>query len=673
MMHLLDERSINTIMREDLKSVDPAAQSLLKTAALKKIDTAFERAERLKPCPIGHQGACCKMCHMGPCRLVGKEEEAEGVCGATLPVVTARNFARMVAAGTAAHSDHARDLANTLLAVARGEAKDFQIKDVRKLNRVAGYLGINVEGKSVNETAEKVALKFLEQFGQQRGELAYLSRAPKKRQEIWKKLGIAPRAIDREVVEMMHRTTMGVDQEANNIMLGAMRAALADGWGGSMMGTDISDILFGTPRPVKTKASLDVFKEDHVNVVVHGHEPTFAEMLVVASEDKELDAYAKTKGAKGVNLVGMCCTANEILVRHGIPTAGGFLQQELGIITGMVEAMVVDVQCIMPAIGELSKKFHTKIVTTTPKGRMKDAVHIDYDEHHALDLAKKVIRLAIDNFPNRKKEDVSPANVKPADVIAGFSDEYIEYMQGGLYRGSYRPLNDAIIAGRIRGVVGLAGCNNPRISQDSMHNFLTRELIKNDVLVVQTGCSAMASAKAGYMTPENALENAGQGLREVCEAIGIPPVLHMGSCVDNSRILTVASHIAEEGGLGDDIGGLPAVGIAPEWMSEKAIAIGTYFAASGVPIIFGAGSPVAASKTLKDIMENKWWDMVTAGFYFEEDPGKILEMALKLIDTAREKLKIRKYEPGRFGTERVLMDMAARRAASFATPHGENV
>lgn len=660
-------------MKENLRSVDPAAQVLLKTAADKNLKTSFDRAEKLKPCPIGHSGACCKMCHMGPCRLTGKEEEAEGVCGATLPVVAARNFARMVAAGTAAHSDHARDLANTLLAVARGEAKDFQIKDVRKLNRVAGYLGINVEGKSVNEVAEKVALKYLDQFGQQRGELIYLSRAPKRRQEIWKKLGLAPRAIDREVVEMMHRTTMGVDQEPNNIMLGAMRAALADGWGGSMIGTDISDILFGTPKPVKAKAGLDVFKEDHVNLVVHGHEPSFAEMLVVAVDDPEITAYAKSKGAKGVNLVGMCCTANEILVRHGIATAGGFLQQELGLLTGMVEAMVVDVQCIMPAIAQLSKNYHTKIITTTPKGKMRDAVHIEYDEHHGLDIAKKAVRLAIDNFQNRKIEKVAPANVKPADMIAGFSDEYIEYMQGGQYRASYRPLNDAIIAGRIRGVVGLAGCNNPRITQDSLHNFLSREFIKNDVLVVQTGCSAHASGKAGYMTPENALENAGPGLREVCEAIGIPPVLHLGSCVDNSRILTIASKIANEGGLGDDIGGLPAVGIAPEWMSEKAIAIGTYFAASGVPIIFGAESPVSASKVLKDIMENKWWDMVTAGFYFEADPGKILELALKLIDTAREKLKIRKYEPGAFGTERVLMDMAARRSASFATPHGEDV
>ncbi|HWR73527.1 MAG TPA: anaerobic carbon-monoxide dehydrogenase catalytic subunit, partial [Nitrospirota bacterium] len=634
------------------------------------IETCFDRAQKLKPCPIGEVGACCKVCHMGPCRLVGKEEEAEGVCGATLPVVVARNFARMVAAGTAAHSDHARDLVNTLLAVARGEAKDFQIKDVRKLNRVAGYLGINIEGKNVNKVAEEVALMFLEQFGQQRGVLAYLSRAPKKRQEIWKKLGIEPRAVDRECTETLHRTSMGVDQDPDNIMLGALRTSLADGWGGSMIGTDISDILFGTPKPVKTQNSLEVFMDDHVNLVVHGHEPTFAESLVAMTDDPEIVAYAKSKGAKGVNLVGMCCTANEILIRHGIHTAGGFLQQELGIVTGLVEAMVVDVQCIMPAIAQVAKNFHTKIVTTTPKGKMIDAVHIQYDEHHANDIAKQVIRLAIDNYPNRKKELVSHANVKPADVIAGFSDEYIEYMQGGLYRGSYRPLNDAIIAGRIRGAVGIAGCNNPRICQDSIHNFLVRELIKNDVLVLQTGCSAHAAGKAGYMTPEMALENAGPGLREVCEAIGIPPALHLGACVDNSRILTITSKIAEEGGLGDDIGGLPAVGIAPEWMSEKAIAIGTYFAASGVPIIFGAGSPVGASKYLKEMMEKKWWDMLNAGFYFEEDPGKILELTLKLIDAAREKLKIRKYEPGRFGTERVLMDMAARRAGSFATPHG---
>ena len=657
--------------KENLKSVDPGAQVLLKTAADKGYKTAFDRAEKMKQCPIGHSGACCKMCHMGPCRLTGKEEEAEGVCGATLPVVAARNFARMVAAGTAAHSDHARDLANTLLAVARGEAKDFHIKDVRKLNRVAGDLGIDVEGKSTNEVAEKVALKYLEQFGQQKGELAYLSRAPKKRQEIWKKLGIAPRAIDREVVEMMHRTTMGVDQEPNNIMLGAMRTALADGWGGSMMGTDIADILFGTPKPVKARASLDVFKKDFVNVVVHGHEPSFAEMLVVATEDPEMIAYAKSKGAKGLNLVGMCCTANEILVRHGIATAGGFLQQELGLLPGMVEAMVVDVQCIMPAISQLAKHYHTKIITTTPKGKMMDAVHIEYDEHHGLDIAKKVVRLAADNYPNRKQSEVAPANVQVHDAIAGFSDEYIEYMQGGEYRASYRPLNDAIIAGRIRGVVGLAGCNNPRITQDSLHNFLTREFIKRDVLVVQTGCSAHASAKAGYMTAENAIENAGPGLREVCEAIGIPPVLHLGSCVDNSRILTIASKIANEGGLGDDIGGLPAVGIAPEWMSEKAIAIGLYFAASGVPIIFGASSPVSASKVMKDMMENKWWETLNAGFYFEEDGAKILELALKLIDTARDKLKIRKYEQGAFGGERVLMDMAARRGSTFATPHGE--
>jgi carbon-monoxide dehydrogenase catalytic subunit len=357
----------------------------------------------------------------------------------------------------------------------------------------------------------------------------------------------------------------------------------------------------------------------------------------------------------------MCCTANEILVRHGIATAGGFLQQELGLITGMVEAMVVDVQCIMPAISQLAKRYHTKIITTTHKGKMSDAIHIEYDEHHGLDIAKKVVRLAVDNYPNRKKEEVSPANIKSADAIAGFSDEYIEYMQGGRFRGSYRPLNDAIIAGRIRGAVGLAGCNNPRISQDSIHNFLTRELIKNDVLVLQTGCSAMASAKAGYMTPENALENAGPGLREVCEAIGIPPVLHLGSCVDNSRILTIVSHIAEEGGLGDDIGGLPAVGIAPEWMSEKAIAIAFYAVASGLYVIFGVESPVGASPTIQKMMSEGWEKMLGGKMEFIVPKEEILAATLAHIDKKRDALKLRKYEKGNFGVEKVLLDMAARR------------
>ncbi len=653
-----------------MKSANEAAERIIEWGEEHRLETCFERAERIKPCPIGETGACCKVCHMGPCRLVGKnaEEEAKGICGATLPTVAARNIVRMIAAGTAAHSDHARDMALTLLAVATGEAKDFQIKDVRKLYRVASILDIEFEGRPVNDVAKDVALKFIEDFSRQKGELNYLKRAPKKTQERWKKWGIAPRNIDREIAEAMHRTSVGVDHDPDNLLLHGLRTALADGWGGCMIATDITDILFGTPRPVKGEASFGIFKEDEVNIVVHGHEPSLAEMIVDVASEPEMIAYAQSKGAKGINLGGMCCTANEVLMRHGIPTAGGFTNQELGIMTGLVDAMSVDVQCIMPAVTEISKKFHTKIITTSPKAKIPGAVHIEYDEHRAREIAREIVKLAIDNFQNRKREGSHVTDKFP--VVAGFSHEYIEYMQGGRWRALYMPLNDAIIAGRIRGVVGLAGCDNPRVPSTGIHRYLATELIKNDVLIVSTGCGSAACGTAGYLTPEMALEHAGPGLREVCEAIGIPPILHLGACVDNSRILTILSAMAEEGGLSDEIGGMPGVGIAPEWMSEKAIAIGCYFAASGVPVIFGGESPVGASQEVTRLMTEVWFERFKGAMHFEPDPEKMLAMALDYIDKAREALKLRKYEPGRFGTERVLMDMAARRELERAAkPH----
>lgn len=656
--------------KKKIKSANKEASRIIDWAESQKIETCFDRAEKVKPCPIGASGACCKVCHMGPCRFVGKnaEQEARGVCGATLPTIAARNFLRMIAAGTAAHSDHARGMAFTLLAVANGETKDFKITDVKKLYKVAGILDIEFEGRNVNDVAKDVALKLIEDFGRQHGEINYLKRAPKKTQERWRKWGIIPRGIDREVCETMHRTNIGVDHDPDHLLLQGLRTSLADGWAGSMISTDVTDILFGTPKPVKAEASFGIFKKDEVNLVVHGHEPLLAETIVDVASEPEMTAYAKSKGAKGINLGGMCCTANEILMRHGIPTAGGFTNQELGIITGLIDALTVDVQCIMPAITELSKKFHTKIITTSEKAKIQGAIHVEFHEHKAKETAREIIKLAIDNFQNRKAQGEYISEKFP--VIAGFSQEYIEYMQGGKWRASFRPLNDAIIAGRVRGVVGLAGCDNPRVPSTGLHRYLATELIKNDVLIVSTGCGSAACGTAGYLTPEMALEHAGPGLREVCEAIGIPPILHLGACVDNSRILTIASAMAEEGGLSDEIGGMPAVGIAPEWMSEKAVAIGCYFAASGVPVIFGGESPVEASKEITKILTEVWFERFKGAFHFEPDPEKILAMALDYIDRARAELKLKKYEAGRFGTERVLMDMAARREIERAAkPH----
>ncbi len=652
-------------MGKVVRSANKAAQEIIEWGEEHNVSNCFDRAQKMKPCPIGESGACCRICHIGPCRLIGSksEQEATGVCGATLSTVVARNFLRMAVSGTAAHSDHARDMAFTLLAVAKGEAKGFKIADEAKLHKMANILEIEVAERDVNEIAKDVATTLLDDFGRQKGEINYLKRAPEKTQERWKKWGIVPRGVDREVCEAMHRTHMGVDHDPDELLLSALRVSLADGWAGSMIATDISDVLFGTPKALQGQAGLGIFKENEVNIVVHGHEPSLAEVIVDVASDPEMVEYAQSMGADGINLGGMCCTANEVLMRNGIPTAGGFTNQELAVMTGLVDAMTVDVQCIMPAITEMSKRFHTQVIATSPKAHFTHAQHVPYDEHRAWEVAQEIVKMAIDNFPNRKQEGFR--STAQTGLVAGFSHEYVEYMQGGRMRSSFRPLNDAIMAGRIRGVVGLAGCDNPRVPAQGLHRFLAQELIQADVLVVSTGCGSHACQSAGYLTPEMALENAGPGLREVCEALGIPPILHLGSCVDNTRILTILSAMAEEGGLSDEIGGMPGVGIAPEWMSEKAIAIGTYFAASGVPVIYGGSSPVGASKEVTHLMTEVWFDRFKGAMHFEPDPEKMLSMALDYIDKARESLKLRKYEPGKFGVERVLMDMADRRETSF--------
>jgi anaerobic carbon-monoxide dehydrogenase catalytic subunit len=646
---------------KDIKSIDQATLEMLEKAHQDGCSTAFDRADAIKPCPIGAEGSCCKNCAMGPCRVPlakGKEETPEdkkkrrGVCGATAETIGARNFVRMIAAGSAAHGDHGRRVTELFRAVAEGKAPGYKIKDEQKLLQLALEFGIKIGDRSNEEIARDIAELVEKDFGKQEGELLCIRRAPLKRQEIWRKLGVVPRGIDREVVEAMHRTHMGVDQDYRNLMAQGTRAALADGWGGSMLATDLQDIMFGTPSPLLSQINLGVLKEEDVNIIIHGHEPALAEILAVVTQDPEIVAYARTKGAKGINLVGMCCTANEILMRHGVPIGGNFLQQELAIVTGAVEAMIVDVQCIMQGLSDVAQCYHTRLITTDERSRIQGATHIQFDDKNALETGKQIVRMAIDNFPNRTSKVRIPH--QKSDMIAGFSHETITYLLGGLFRASYRPLNDNIINGRIRGVAGVVGCNNPRVTHDDIHVTLVKELIKNDVLVLQTGCSAMATAKAGLMVPE-AAKYAGEGLASVCETVGIPPVLHLGACVDNCRILVAATAMVKEGGLGDDISDLPAAGCAPEWMSEKAISIGQYFVASGVYTIFGVTWPTLGSRELTDYLFKDHEKLYGGKWDFETDPLKMAALMIQHIDKKRKALGIDKAR------ERVLFDMAMRR------------
>jgi len=650
-------------------SIDVASQEMIARSHELGIETIFDRALTMKQCAIGVQGTCCKNCSMGPCRLplpkagIEGEDERKGLCGATANTIAARNFIRMIAGGASAHSDHGRGVAEVFLSVAKKETDAYKIKDYEKLVEVAKYLGVattvEVDGEELDRDLDEVALETAEialaEWGKPTGHVLSVKLAPKARYELWKKMGVLPRNIDREIVEIMHRTHMGVDQDYKNLMKQGTRAAIADGWGGSLLATDLQDILFGTPYPLQSEANLGVMKEDHVNIVIHGHEPILSEMIVAVSQKQEIIDYAKSKGAAGIQLSGICCTANELLQRHGIPLCGNFLQQELAIITGAVDAMVVDIQCIMQNIANVANCFHTKIITTHPIARMEQdtTIHIEFDEHHAVEDAERIVKMAIDNFQNRGSEVMIPQHKQP--VVAGFGVESTEYHLGGSFRGTYYTLNDNIINGRIRGIAGVVGCNNARTRHNRDHIEICKELIRNDVIVLTTGCTAIACATEGLLVPEAAAVYAGAGLAEVCETVGIPPILHLGSCVDNSRILLAAAAVVEAGGLGDDISDLPAAGSAPEWMSEKAISIGHYFVASGVYTVF-SNLPITGAPVFSDYICKEFEELYGGMWGTEQDPIKHAHLMIAHIDKKRKALGIDKAR------DRVMMDFASRQA-----------
>ncbi|WP_457571638.1 anaerobic carbon-monoxide dehydrogenase catalytic subunit [Desulfovulcanus sp.] len=626
------------------KSYDPAAQEMLKLAERKGYETVWERLKaQSRHCKFGVSGVCCKNCVMGPCRITPKVPQ--GVCGATADIIVARNLIRAIAAGAAAHSDHGRPLTVTLKEVAEGENKDYQIKDVDKLKSIAGKLGLD-SGADVKALAKAVAEVGMKDYGKQDDKPIQflLSYAPKKRLECWqnlenslfektgKKMGVLPRNIDREIVDIMHRTHMGVDNDPVSLLIQGVRAALGDGWGGSLIATEIQDILFGRPTVKKVMANLGVLDADYVNIVVHGHEPILSEKIVEVAQSEEMQQLAQKYGAKGINVVGMCCTGNELLMRQGVPVAGNELHQELAVMTGAVEAVVVDVQCIFPALGRLVECFHTKFISTSEQAKFPGSLHIQFEESKATQVAKQIVKIAIEAFPQRDKDKVFIPRYK-SEAIVGFTTENIISALGG----TPKPLVDAIVSGKIKGVVGIVGCNNPKVKQDYNHVNIARELIKKDILVIGTGCWAIACAKAGLMRLE-AAELAGEGLKEICKALNIPPVLHMGSCVDCSRMLTLAGGLADY--LDVDISDLPLVGSAPEWMTEKAVSIGTYFVASGIPVHLWPMPPITGSETVVKILTEDIKDFLGGYFFVEEDPVRTADMMEEIIMDKRKALNI---------------------------------
>jgi carbon-monoxide dehydrogenase catalytic subunit len=613
-------------------SIHHDAQAMIIKARKDGVETAWDRLQEQTPhCNFCEMGLSCRNCVMGPCRISTKGEKRQrGVCGADADVIVARNFGRFVAGGAAGHSDHGRDLIEVLDAIVEGRTTDYKITDEAKLNRIAAEVGIVTDNRAVMDVAKDLVDVFFADFGSRKSEVAFLTRVPEKRRAIWKNLGITPRGVDREIAEMMHRTHMGCDNDAPNTLLHAARTSLADGWAGSMIGTELSDCIFGTPTPKMSSVNLGVLKKDQVNILVHGHNPIVTEMIFVAANEPEMLTKAEAVGAKGINLAGLCCTGNELLMRQGVPMAGNHLMTELAIVTGAVEAIVVDYQCIMPSLVPAAACYHTKFITTSNKAKFTGAVHFDFKPETAMQQAREIVELAIDGYTSRNMDRVE-IPVEPVEIMTGFSNEAIL----GALGGSLDPCLDAVKAGKIRGCVGIVGCNNPKVKQDSANVGLAKALIAKDILVLATGCVTTAAGKAGLLVPE-AIEMAGPGLKEVCGSLGIPPVVHMGSCVDNARILQLCALIADA--LSVDISDLPVGASSPEWYSEKAAAIATYAVASGIHVHLGHPPNILGSKTVTDLALNGLKGLVGAVFHVEPDPLKAGEYFDQLIGDKREEL-----------------------------------
>ena len=624
-----------------VEQMEAATAALLENGIKVGADSWQQRAKNQTPhCGFGEAGTCCRICSMGPCRITPKAPR--GICGCDVHGIVGRNYLRFTAGGSATHSDHGREIMHTLYQTCEGG--NYQVKDPEKLKRIAKEWGVETEGKDIYDLAHEIAEIGLLEYGKPFGTQRFLKRAPEHTQKLWNEAGIEPRAIDREVSQSLHMTHMGCSSKPEALIRQSLRAGLSDGWGGSMMGTEFSDVMFGTPKPIDTTANIGVMEKDNVNIIVHGHDPSLSEMIVFYANDPEMIAYAKENGAKGITVAGVCCTSNEVTMRHGIPMAGNFLSQENVVLTGACEAIVVDVQCIFPALGPLSKCFHTKFITTSPIAQIPDSDFIEFHAESADENAKAIVKTAIENFKNRRPELVIIPDLKTKARV-GYSVEAIKKELDGVCNshvdtyGTTKPLIDCVKSGVLRGAVAMVGCNNPKVRPDTAHIELMKKLLKNDIIVILSGCSAQAAAKAGLMDPD-AKEYCGEGLKRVCELVGIPPVLHMGSCVDISRMMILASDIAKDWGI--NISQIPLCGCAPEWMSEKAVSIGNYVVATGIDTYLGVDPYTKGSSEVVDLLQGEHGvkDWVEAHFIVDTDIESLGDKMIAGIEAKRAALGI---------------------------------
>jgi anaerobic carbon-monoxide dehydrogenase catalytic subunit len=620
-----------SITKINQSALDGATENMIKHTKCIGIETIFSK--RSPSCKLGTLGTCCRQCMLGPCK-------DKGACGANVDTIVARNLLMMVGRGTAAHASHSLHVANALLKTARNQTT-YKIKEPEKLTSIATKLKLDTSLGNEN-IAIQVASEAISDIVGNKTSMRFVSYFPDSVVENLFELGVIPGSVSNELMNEKHETSMGTMADPTSLILHTASLGVAD-MACLVISSHLQDALLGTPELVHSSIGFNVLDKNKINLVIHGHIPMLAEKIVELSEDEELVDRAKALGASGINIVGCCCTGNEVMMRHGIPLAGSNLQQELIIATGMVEAFVVDVGCIYPNIVNVAKNFHTKVITTMKEATISGALHIPFEDEHSDDAARRIFEVAIDNFKKRGNNIYLPEG-KPKELIAGFSVETCLKLLSNINpEDPLKLLTDTIASGNIYGIVLLAGCTSPRVVADASHVQIAKDLIKQNVLVVATGCAAQACARAGLLSSD-ASQYAGDKLRSVLTLLGesselkepLPPVWHFGSCSDNGRVMILISAIAEK--LGVPIKDLPIAASVAEWITEKAVAIGTGALTLGVTVHLGIIPPILGSNEVTTLLTQKSKELFGGKFIVEVDPEIASQMLLEHIKMARVKL-----------------------------------
>ncbi len=636
---------MDAIVKNTTKRDDPD-QALLDIAKQKGISTGRERLEAMKPqCGFGELGTCCRICYMGPCRIdpFGNGPKT-GICGLSPDTMVARNLLRETVGGAASHVGHARHLLLNLRDTLDGKAP-YEIKGVARLMDLAAQFEIPTEGRDNVAICKDLVNIALEDFGRQDEQPNnWLSkRAPVKEQAMWKETGLLFSNPHNELETALHASSMGNDAEPLSLLKRALKLGLVDNYAGLTLCTDIQDILFGTPQIAEVVTNVGVLEEHSVNLAVHGHNPVLSEKIMNWAVQLESEAIAV--GAEGINVVGVCCTGNELAMRHGMALAGHNEQSELILMTGAVDCMVVDIQCIWPTLPQVASCFDTAFITTDDMVHIPGAKHIEFEAaHNADEAAQEVVREAIAAFVKRKGKPVDIPN-KTSKGLAGLSNEAI---LGVLTKVNaedpLKPVIDAVASGAIQGFAGIVGCSSIKFRSEHMTEDTVKALLKRDVLVVTTGCIAQICGQDGLLAPEATLEHCGPGLKAALTALGeaaglggpLPPVWHMGSCVDNSRITDLLAAIADR--LDVKISQLPAVGSAPELVQEKAISIGLSYVALGVSLHVAPAPRILGGPEVTKILTQDLEGMIGSKVFVETDAEKAAEAMHQVILEKRQGL-----------------------------------